>query len=365
MPESQAWIDTRPDGLVLTLNLPLNRLVFAVGPVLQRPPDAVLPALAEPLSRYLLAHVGARSGAAGWRVERPALAIAGAGDTAELVARLVLTAPAGADPRRVTLLLDAITHEVRTHRVQVFLRSDWQGGWAGRPPRLLGTLDTAHATLALDLAPAGPLASVVSLGWEGVLHILAGADHLLFLALLLWVAPLATPAPGAGWGAVRPARGAARHTVGVVTAFTLGHTLTLVLGSTGVLQVPAGPVEVGVALSIVLAAVHAWRPLWRGGELGLAAGLGTLHGLAFSASLSPAGLTPGQHALALLAFNLGIEAVQLVALAVFGPLLWALQRTRPGPAARARRGFSAVAAVVALAWVWERTLAVWGTAPAG
>ncbi|MDT7838033.1 HupE/UreJ family protein [Aquabacterium sp. OR-4] len=355
MPESRVWIDTRPGGLHLLLQLPLNRLEFAYGQPLIDQPATVLARHGEGLSRYLLQHVGARSGAVGWQVLRPQLRVVGSDGAAELEAEIDLRAPPGGDARQLTLLYDAVTHEVRTHRVLVALRNDWAGGQVGQPPRPLGELRHGHQQLELALAPASVAAGLWQLAGDGAQHIATGSDHLMFLLLLMLVAPL-TLAPGTrrAWGGVQPAPAAWRRTALLVTAFTVGHTVTLVLGSSGLLRPPVQAVEVAVALTIAVAALHAGRPLFARADAAMALGFGLIHGLAFSASLSGAGLTALQHGLALLAFNAGIEAMQLLlVLAVLPPLLWLAQR-QPRASAWLRRAVAAAACALALWWVIER-----------
>lgn len=352
MPESRVWVDTTPGGVRLSLELPLNRLEFAYGQPLADAPASVLARHGEDLARYVLRHVSAGSGGTGWKALQPRLEVVGSDGSAELHAVLDLQAPPGADFRAFTLQYDAVTHEVRTHRVQVFLRNDWAGGFAGQPPVLLGTLDTQHTSLPIALGEAHTGGSVWSLLKGGAVHIAEGTDHLLFLLLLVIVAPLAASA--GHWSVVRPVKSAVRQIAVVVTAFTVGHSLTLALGSTGLVVLPSTPVEVAVAASIAFAAVHAFRPLFANGEVAMALGFGLIHGFAFSASLSGAGLSVSQHAQALLAFNLGIEAMQLAVLAVVMPPLLMLSRTAPAFYAVWRRCTAVLAGALAVAWIIER-----------
>ena len=353
MPESLVWIDTTPDGMRLTAQLPLNRLEFSFGKALTDHPETVLQRHGGALAAYLLVHVGARSDGKGWQVLRPTLRVIGTRGAEELEASFFLRAPPGADPRTPELLYDAITHEVRTHRVQVFLRNDWNGGFTGEAPLLLGELSYGHNTLYIPLGPESGGAGFLSLFAGGLQHIAEGTDHLLFLLLLLLVAPLTA---GAGrWSAMRPVRDTMRHTTFVITAFTVGHTVTLVLGSTGLLAVLQAPVEVAVAVTIAVAAVHAWRPLFARAETWMALGFGLVHGMAFSSSLSGAGLPHWQHAQSLFAFNLGIETMQLLALAAVLPPLLLLGAAQPAWYSRIRRALAAVAGFMACAWVAQRT----------
>lgn len=352
MPESRVWIDTTPAGLRLTLQLPLNRLEYGFGQPLADISGTLLAQHGEALSRYLLQHVGARSGDTAWQAHPPQLEVVGNDASAELQAVLELRAPPGADTRSLTLRYDAITHEVRTHQVLVFLRNDWAAGHVGEAPLLLGELHHGLDTLQVRLGGERSGASIVQLLKAGAVHIATGTDHLLFLLLLVVVAPLA--ARHGRWETVREGRPAVRQIAIVVSAFTLGHSITLALGSLGWVSPPARLVEVAVAASIAIAALHALRPLRANGEIAMALGFGLVHGFAFSGSLSGAGLSAWQHAVALLAFNLGIEAMQIAVLLIALPPLLVLSRTNAGWYARLRRAVAAGAGGLATAWIAER-----------
>lgn len=146
----------------------------------------------------------------------------------------------------------------------------------------------------------------------GAVHILEGIDHLLFvLALLLLVK---------GW----------KKLTGAITTFTAAHSITLALASLGVVHVPAPPVEAVIALSIVFVACEIVRS--RQGRAGITEkspwlvtlAFGLLHGLGFAGALSEIGLPPHAIPTALLFFNVGVEAGQLLfiaaALTAFGML---------------------------------------------
>lgn len=163
---------------------------------------------------------------------------------------------------------------------------------------------------------------MIHLGTE---HIASGTDHLLFLLVLLLPAPLIAVS-GRWHGAVSTRRTVIRI-ARITLAFTLGHSLTLALSALGRLQLPATPIEVFIALSILIGAVHALRPLFPGREA-LAAGLfGLIHGMAFSFTLAELGLTTSQLVLSLLGFNLGIELMQLGVVLLTLPSLVVLSRT--------------------------------------
>jgi hypothetical protein len=141
--------------------------------------------------------------------------------------------------------------------------------------------------------------------------------------------------------------------VHVVTAFAVGHSITLAMAALGYLSAPTRLVESMIALSILVSAVHAVRPIVRGGEVWIAAGFGLMHGLAFAALLGALDLGRGSLVTELLGFNLGIELTQLIVVALIMPSLIVLSRTQLYPLVRTALAGSGI--VLATAWLAERT----------
>jgi len=179
--------------------------------------------------------------------------------------------------------------------------------------------------------------------WLGAEHIWEGPDHLLFvMGLLLLV----------GWN---------RRLIYTVTAFTLGHSVTLAMVTFGLFDYPVSLVEFMIALSIyVLAAELArgsagalWRQPWW-----LAGGFGLLHGMGFAGALADTGLPQSNVPLALLFFNAGIELGQLVFIALL-MLLAAIGRHLIGERTAALRPFPVyVLGALSAMWCIERGLKV-------
>ena len=135
-----------------------------------------------------------------------------------------------------------------------------------------------------------------------------------------------------------------------VTAFTLGHSLTLALATFDVIRLPQGPVELLIAASVLLLACELAAGD-RGGWLrrrpaSLAAGFGLLHGLGFASALREAGLPAADVPLALLSFNVGIELGQLAWVAA---TLLARSAWRALPRAPERLAYAPVYAMGTLA----------------
>jgi hypothetical protein len=186
----------------------------------------------------------------------------------------------------------------------------------------------------------------------GVHHIAEGTDHLLFLLTLLLPAPLL--ALGGRWNGRATVSHSLTKILRIVTAFTLGHSLTLALAGFGLVRLPSRPVEVLIAVSILVSAIHAMRPLFPGRESIIAASFGLIHGLAFASALDELGVTGWYRLISVFGFNLGIEAMQLTVVTVTLPALLLLSRTRFYSAFRITgAGFACLASC---AWIVERVL---------
>jgi hypothetical protein len=175
----------------------------------------------------------------------------------------------------------------------------------------------------------------------GVHHIWAGADHLLFLACLLWIA------------------GRGRRIVWAITGFTVGHSLTLALATLGVVRVPVAAVETCIALSVAFLAAELVRgregTVTRRYPLAVAAAFGLLHGFGFATVLAELGVPATQTLPALMFFNLGVELGQLGFAAAMLALAALARRGVPAAALpRLAATVPYVAGVVAAYWVIER-----------
>jgi hypothetical protein len=266
--------------------------------------------------------------------------------------------PPGRSPRVFTIIDDVIGKDVPNHCAWIALRSDFGGGFVAGPAAVLGVTGYLHHAVAVDRRGGGASQGFRAVFRLGVEHIAEGTDHLLFLLALLLPAPLVLArarAPGPSrWGSPGSVRESAAALLRVVTAFTLGHSLTLLAGALGWLRLPSAPVETIIALSVFVSALHAIRPLFPGREAWVAAGFGLVHGLAFAGALTDLRLCGARLAVALLGFNLGIEALQIVVVALCFP--WLLLLARTPLYTPIRIGGAAFAAIAALGWIAQRAL---------
>ena len=176
----------------------------------------------------------------------------------------------------------------------------------------------------MELATVTPWRQFLDFGHEGLWHIWAGYDHLLFLLALLLPAVLRRTA--GNWQAVTRFRPVCGDVCKIVSAFTLAHSITLSLATLDVIHVPSRWVESAIAASVLLAALNNVYPFFRDEDrwiVGFAFGL--LHGFGFAGVLLDLGLQRGTLLLALVGFNVGVEAGQLAIVSVFLPLAYGLR----------------------------------------
>jgi HupE / UreJ protein len=208
---------------------------------------------------------------------------------------------------------------------------------------------------AARLTPDAPVAEVATKAgatqvaktyfFLGVEHILAGFDHLLFvLSLVLLIT--------GGW-----------HVAKAVTAFTLAHSITLIATSLDVLAVPRQPVEVCIALSIVFLAVEIVKSRSGAPRLSeripwaVAFAFGLLHGFGFAGALADIGVPEGEVPVALLMFNLGVEAGQLLVVVAGLALLTVIHHIAAPRVNQPRVAMAYAIGSIAAFWLIERTLA--------
>jgi hydrogenase/urease accessory protein HupE len=181
----------------------------------------------------------------------------------------------------------------------------------------------------------------------GVEHILIGYDHIAFLiAIVLWANRL--------WPVVK-----------LVTAFTLGHSITLSLAALDIVRIPSSIIEPAIAASIIYVAAenffsrdvqNRWRDTF---------GFGLVHGFGFASALQEFGIPRNALISALASFNIGVEIGQIAIVAAVVPMLMVFDSLAGSPVRGSRRRDRPAIAVYALStvivmlgsyWFLERTV---------
>ena len=228
---------------------------------------------------------------------------------------------------------------------------------AGEPLALL-MLDPTQA-----VAASSPTAENVALDepalssrWEflrdGIRHILTGYDHVLFLLCLLL--PSVMRRTPEGWRPVERLSQAVLPVVGIVSAFTVAHSITLALAATKVVSLSPAFIEPAIAVTIILAALDNVWPIFPVRRVVVTFFFGLIHGFGFAGVLAELNLPTSAFAWALLQFNVGLELGQLLIVVCVTALLFLL-RQRPHYPSWVIRGGSFAAILVGVLWLIERT----------
>ncbi|MBA2242549.1 MAG: HupE/UreJ family protein [Chthoniobacterales bacterium] len=175
---------------------------------------------------------------------------------------------------------------------------------------------------------------------EGVHHIFIGPDHILFVIGLLLLG------------------GTLKRLLKIVTAFTIAHSITLVLATLNILSPPARIIEPMIALSIIFVGAHALSQSKEGRDWRLlfAFCFGFVHGFGFANVLREMRLPRGELGWSLFSFNVGVEIGQACIVLAVAPILAQLyRRTRPATSRRIASAGAFCVIVAGAYWFTERT----------
>ena len=209
-------------------------------------------------------------------------------------------------------------------------------------------LEVSRSETVLTEGPQPTTVQVIGLYLgAGIEHILIGYDHIAFLiAIVLWANRL--------WPVVK-----------LVTAFTIGHSVTLSLAALDIVRIPSSIIEPAIAASIIFVAVenffsHDVQKRWRD-----TFAFGLVHGFGFASALQEFGIPKSALVPALASFNIGVEIGQIAIVAAVIPMLMAFDRLAGSPVrgshARGRTpiavyALSAVIVVLGTYWFLDRTV---------
>ena len=236
--------------------------------------------------------------------------------------------------RHIVVTSDMPEQLSRGHRELVTVTADG---------RIVGesVLDAEIRTLAIAVSEPPP--SRARQAWSfvtiGIHHILAGYDHLMFLAGLILAAV------------------SVRALLIALTAFTVAHSVSLAAVVLAGVHAPPSIVEPVIAASIAWIGMENLLGRSGGARWWLVFGFGLVHGFGFAGALTELGFgsSASDVAVALLSFNAGVEAGQLAAAGVMLPLVWMI-RSRPALHARLQPVCSVIVAAAGIAWLVQRIL---------
>jgi hypothetical protein len=360
-PTTIALLDIDTKSVAVELQIPISELELAFGHGISKDPTALVAQHGQQLKDYLVSHFSAyKRKEKPWRVEVTSLRVDKDSQTTggppfwELVTSLTLLPPENESTDGFYLFYDVVMHQVMNHRALVIVRNDPKNGIAnGRVE--VGTIgwDVKNHVIppfAIDLRGGTPWKDFKRMFWLGVEHIRTGTDHLLFIITLLL--PACFLAVGNKWIAHGGWGFSIIKVLKVASAFTVGHSVTLLIGAAGTSKLPTQAIEVAIAVSILVSAFHALRPIFPGKEMFVAGGSGLIHGLAFSQTLQELQLDRQAVALGVLGFNLGIEAMQAVVISATMPFFMTMSRWQSFK--YVKNTIAALVGIAALSWMIQR-----------
>jgi hypothetical protein len=367
MPNSVVVLNIHEKHYTGQMQLPLGELQTAIGLGVNDHSEKLIERLGNTLRKYLMQHIRPKSfEGKPWKVVLGDMKVIETksqltGDYRELVIDFEMSPPQNYDLRNFYFDYDVILHQVASHKTLVAVKQDWQQGIVsedGSPPdstmQQVGVIewDIRSNTLKpfqISLQAGSNWTGFKNMISLGISHIWEGTDHILFiLTLLLSV----VSSPLTPRGGIMNTKLGGLGVVKIITAFTFGHSLTLLLGSVQWLNLPTQPIEILIAITIFISAFHAFRPIYSQKEVLIAGGFGLIHGLAFAETLTNLELTTKQMALSILGFNIGIELMQLVIILLVFPVLILLSKTRYYP--QIRQIGAIIMMILAFAWMVKR-----------
>jgi hypothetical protein len=202
----------------------------------------------------------------------------------------------------------------------------------------------------IDLQSSDWFSVLSSYVYQGIVHIFIGTDHILFLVVLVLTSVLIYQ--NGKWIPKLNNSQVVKDTAWVTTAFTLAHSVTLSATALGWIVPSSRWVEFGIALSIVLTALNNLWPLVTQLSL-ITFGFGLLHGMGFASVLGELGLSEQHTLLSILAFNIGVEAGQLMILLALLPVLFFCRSKQWYPKYGLKLG-SIIIGIIAINWSIQR-----------
>jgi len=331
---SSVSLDFQPDRVSAELVIPLSELELAFGQPLTMHPEDIIPRFGSALEQYVSEHISATApDGAAWRVEVKDLQLKSALNPAmpatALVVHLEMYPPAGAPLRKFALHYDVVGRENPRHETILTVRSDWDAGLlSGQPTEIIGSIRATSAAGLIEIDRSNGswwlgFASFIGLGLQSTAG--RGGD-LLFLAVLLLPVPLLSVR--GHWRRPAHTRQIFGRLAKMMSAFTLGCSMTFLASALSGTQLPPQLRAVLALLALIAAAIHSIRPIFARHTGVASAMFGLVYGLIFAGGMPSFDLSPPYALSAAIAYAIGIGLMLLLATLLFTPSLILLSRTR-------------------------------------
>lgn len=331
MPNSLVLLNIQDEKVDMQLQLPVQELELAYGQNLQNINQQYINEHQAELTNYILLHtkiLGKDKEL--WNVSVTTIKLDSIvselnGVYKELIYDLTCLPKNKTAVRQFTLQYDAIIHQVVSHFAIIKINQDFNNGIIPSEPTEIGIiqLDIASNSVKpfnINLDNGSKWNGFKKMMALGMHHIKTGIDHLLFLFVILLIAPLFVEKKQ--WQGFGGNVYTVKRILKIITAFTLGHSLTLLIVSLYPIPNFSQSIEIAIAFTILISAIHAIKPIFPNKETIITFLFGAIHGSAFASTLFNLNLGTSLKLLSILGFNLGIEFMQLGIIVLFLPILF-------------------------------------------
>lgn len=259
--------------------------------------------------------------------------------------------PVSSIPKNLDITYNAFLEQSPNHRGILIIEHNWKAGVINNHLRVAEIFTKGDNIKSIDLEDTSLWKGFVAMVKLGMWHIWIGLDHILFLVALILPSVVRRKQDG-DWMAVDQFKPAFLYILGIVTSFTIAHSITLAIAAFGIVDLPSRYVESIIAFSIALAAFHNIRPIFKAKEWIIAFSFGLFHGFGFASVLGEKGLAGEFVSLSLVGFNVGVEIGQLLIVAGIFPVLYFIRRLKFYP--KILTYGSILLILISIHWVIER-----------
>lgn len=331
MPNSVVNFSFGENKIRLKLEIPITEFQSAIKKDLQGNESKIETEYKSEIANYFLHHVKIRSktgelqpmSLADIKVQKTSYDF---GEYTELVVNLICNTLPQFNNRDFIFDYDAVIHQVVTHFALIKIHQDFENGITPEDSIIVSTvhLDIASNTikpLAIKLEKGSTWKGFNKMVKLGLHHIYTGLDHLLFILLLILISPLIL-INNNQWGNFSGWKYTIKRLFKIISAFTLGHCITLLIFSFFNLNGISKFIEICISLTIIATSIHCIKPYFYNKEVLITFIFGLIHGSAFGITLNEWGISENQKLISLLGFNLGIELMQIIIVLFCVPLIY-------------------------------------------
>lgn len=265
-------------------------------------------------------------------------------------------------PDEIEIEYSPFVEKESSHKGVLIIEHNWKAGVIDNHLQVTDIFTRNGTKKTLSLTDSSIWNGFMAMIRLGMWHIWIGLDHILFLVALILPAVVRRKRAGltvdviengnTTWFPVARFKPAFLYILGIVTSFTVAHSITLAVAAFGIIDIPSRYVESIIAFSIALAAFHNIRPIFKTREWIIAFAFGLFHGFGFASVLGEKGLAGEFVSVSLIGFNVGVEIGQLLIVAGIFPFLFFLRKLKVYPKILTYGSVGLI--IISLHWVVER-----------